>query len=87
MTNLKKDLIKYLNDNFTMKPLRLVTVQKDVDVRKYLFELYDGNKIEAVLMNHDYGNSLCVSSQVGCNMGCKFCQSGRLKKLINLENF
>ena len=87
MTNLKKDLIKYSNDNFTMKPLKLVTVQKDIDVRKYLFELYDGNKIEAVLMNHDYGNSLCVSSQVGCNMGCKFCESGRLKKLRNLETF
>ena len=38
-------------------------------------------------MNHDYGNSLCVSSQVGCNMGCRFCESGRLKKLRNLETF
>ena len=85
MTNLKKDLIKYLNDNLDMKPLKLVTKQEDVDVKKYLFELDDKNKIEAVLMNHDYGNSLCVSTQVGCNMGCKFCESGRLKKFRNLE--
>ena len=87
MTNLKKDLIKYLKENLSTDRLKLVTVQKDVDVRKYLFELYDGNRIEAVLMNHDYGNSLCVSTQVGCNMGCKFCESGRLKKLRNLSAF
>lgn len=62
MTNLKKDLIKYLNQNFSMERLKLVKKQSDVDVNKYLFELYDGNKIEAVLMRHDYGNSLCVSS-------------------------
>lgn len=87
MTNLKKDLIKYLKENLSMEGLKLVTVQKDVDVRKYLFELHDGKTIEAVLMKHDYGNSLCVSSQVGCNMGCRFCESGRLKKLRNLETF
>ena len=50
-----------------------------------MFKLSDENLIEAVLMNHDYGNSLCVSSQVGCNMGCKFCESGRLKKVRNLN--
>ncbi len=87
MTNLKKDLIKYLKERLSIDRLKLVTVQKDIDVRKYLFELYDGNKIEAVLMNHDYGNSLCVSTQVGCNMGCRFCESGRLKKLRNLNAF
>ena len=85
MTNLKKDLIKYLKENFSMDTIKLVKKQSDVDVKKYLFELYDGNKIEAVLMNHDYGNSLCISTQVGCNMGCKFCESGRLKKVRNLE--
>ena len=85
MTNLKKDLIKYLNDNLDMNHLKLVTKQEDVDVKKYLFELSDGNKIEAVLMNHDYGNSLCVSTEVGCNMGCKFCESGRLKRVRNLK--
>lgn len=87
MTNLKKDLIKYLKQNFSMEKLKLVKKQSDVDVNKYLFELYDGNKIEAVLMRHDYGNSLCVSSQVGCNMGCRFCESGRLKKIRNLNAF
>lgn len=87
MTNLKKDLIKYLKENFSMDTIKLVKKQSDVDVKKYLFELYDGNKIEAVLMNHDYGNSLCVSTEVGCNMGCRFCESGRLKKVRNLFVF
>ncbi len=87
MTNLKKDLIKYLKENFNMDTLKLVKKQSDIDVKKYLFELYDGNKIEAVLMKHDYGNSLCVSTEVGCNMGCHFCESGRLKKLRNLNAF
>lgn len=52
---------------------------------KFLFELYDGNTIESVLMRHDYGNSLCISSQVGCRMGCKFCAStigGKLRDLL-----
>ncbi|MBQ1495920.1 MAG: 23S rRNA (adenine(2503)-C(2))-methyltransferase RlmN, partial [Bacilli bacterium] len=44
----------------------------------------DGNKIESVLMEHDYGLSICISSQIGCNMGCAFCESGRLKKVRNL---
>ena len=87
MTNLKKDLIKYLKENFSMDTIKLVKKQSDVDVKKYLFELYDGNKIEAVLMNHDYGNSLCVSTEVGCNMGCRFCESGRLKRVRNLNAF
>lgn len=84
MTNLKKDLIKYLKENFSMGELKIIKKQEDVDVKKYLFELFDGKLIEAVLMKHDYGNSLCVSSQVGCNMGCSFCESGRLKKKRNL---
>lgn len=87
MTNLKKDLKKYLKDNFYFSNLELVKIQKDVDVRKYLFSLEDKNKIEAVLMKHSYGNSLCVSTQVGCNMGCRFCESGRLKKNRNLKAY
>ena len=87
MTNLKKSLIELLKENFTMEILKLVKVQSDIDVKKYLFELFDGNKIEAVLMRHDYGNSLCVSTQVGCNMGCRFCESGRLKKVRDLEAY
>ena len=87
MTNLKKELISFLKNNFSLETLELITVQSDIDVKKYLFKLSDGNKIEAVLMKHDYGNSICVSSQVGCNMGCRFCESGRLKKIRNLNSY
>ena len=85
MTNLKKDLITALKNDFIINNLKIVAKQSDLDVYKYLFELDDGNKIEAVMMNHDYGLSLCVSTQVGCNMGCQFCESGRLKKVRNLK--
>ena len=85
MTNLSKDLIKKLEDNFYFERMEIIKKQSDKDVSKFLFKLTDGNHIEAVLMNHDYGNSLCVSSQVGCNMGCKFCESGRLKKVRDLN--
>ena len=85
MSNIKKEVIDKLKQDYNMDNLKILTKQEDVDVVKYLFELSDSNKIEAVLMRHDYGNSLCVSSQVGCNMGCTFCESGRLKKVRNLE--
>ena len=85
MTNLSKDLISKLDNNYYFDQLTIIKKQEDKDVSKFLFKLSDNNLIEAVLMNHDYGNSLCVSSQVGCNMGCKFCESGRLKKVRNLE--
>ena len=84
MTNIKKDLIEKLKQDFYIDKLTIKKIEKDVEVHKYLFELSDGNLIEAVLMMHDYGKSLCISSQVGCNMGCKFCESGRLKKVRNL---
>ena len=87
MSNIKKDVINYLKEDYNLDELKIITKQVDVDVVKYLFELSDSNKIEAVLMKHDYGNSLCVSSQVGCNMGCTFCESGRLKKVRNLETY
>lgn len=61
---------------------------KDNSTAKLLFELYDKNTIESVLMRHDYGNSLCVSSQVGCRMGCKFCAStigGKVRDLLPSE--
>ena len=85
MTNIKKEVISYLKEDFKINSLEILTKQEDIDVIKYLFKLEDNNKIEAVLMKHDYGNSLCVSSQVGCNMGCRFCESGRLKKVRNLN--
>ena len=87
MTNIKKDVITKLKADFSINQLHIIDKKSDVDVHKYLFELNDSEKIEAVLMNHDYGNSLCVSSQVGCNMGCAFCESGRLKKVRNLEAY
>ena len=86
MTNVKKELIDYLNENFTLGSIDTLAVEKDTDVCKFLFKLNDGQKIEAVYMNHDYGNSLCISTQVGCNMSCAFCESGRLKKVRNLES-
>ena len=87
MSNIKKDIIEKLKTDFEMYSLKVLDHKQDIDVHKFLFELRDGEKIEAVLMNHDYGNSLCVSSQVGCNMGCSFCESGRLKKVRNLETY
>lgn len=86
MTNLSKELIGKLEENFFFDDLNIIKKEIDTDVSKFLIKLFDGNLIEAVLMNHDYGNSLCVSSQVGCNMSCRFCESGRLKKVRNLTS-
>ena len=86
-TNLKKDLREKLKNDFDIKFINIKRCEKGIGVRKYLFELVDGNFVEAVLMEHDYGISVCVSSQVGCNMGCKFCESGRLKKVRNLDTY
>ena len=85
VTNIKRDVLEDIMNNYTLSDITIVKVEKDEDVHKYLFELSDGEHIEAVLMFHDYGNSVCISSQVGCNMGCKFCESGRRKKVRNLE--
>lgn len=87
MTNIKKDLIDKLAEDFNTDMIKIVKKQEDKTASKYLFKLVDDNYIEAVLMYHDYGISVCVSSQVGCNMGCKFCESGRLKKVRNLETY
>lgn len=84
MSNLSKNLIAFLKENFEIKLLDIETYEESVDTKKYLLKLTDGNKIECVLMFHDYGKSLCVSTEVGCNMGCAFCESGRLKKVKNL---
>ena len=83
-TNIKKEVRDRLKKDFVISNISIVTVEKAKDVRKYLFKLNDKEHIEAVLMYHNYGNSLCISSQVGCNMGCKFCESGRRKKVRNL---
>ena len=77
MTNISKKFIQTLKDN-----AKLITLQKEevqiskIDgTRKYLFALEDGNVIESVLMKYKHGNSVCISSQVGCRMGCRFCAS------------
>lgn len=85
MNNLSKDTIKTLKDNFKNDFIKIEKKQEGKDTFKYLFKLIDGSLIETVLMKHNYGNSICISSQVGCNMGCSFCESGKLKKLRNLE--
>lgn len=84
MTNIKKEQIEQLKKDFTFKNIDIVDKKEGKDVIKYLFKLEDNRFVEAVLMKHDYGNSICVSSQVGCNMSCAFCESGRLKKIRNL---
>ena len=85
--NIGKDNIELLKKDFTNDFIKIIIKQEDKDVIKYLFELKDKQRIETVLMYHDYGISICVSSQVGCNMGCKFCESGRLKKVRNLDAY
>ena len=85
MTNIGKDNINYFKENFVIDELICEKVQISSDgTRKYLFKLFDGNYVETVLMQQEYGYSVCVSSQVGCNMGCAFCASGLHKKIRNL---
>lgn len=86
MTNISATSKVKLASEFSFAGIKLVKKQISADkTRKYLFELNDGERIEAVLMHHDYGCSVCVSSQVGCSMGCKFCASGKFGKVRNLE--
>ena len=84
MSNIKKEIIDVLKRDYVIENITLDKVERDIEVNKYLFTLNDDNHIESVLMRHDYGTSICISSQVGCNMGCRFCESGRLKKVRNL---
>ena len=86
-SNIKKEVLAKMQEDFNADFIKIEQVLEGKDVKKFLFRLLDGEKIEAVLMEHDYGLSVCVSSQVGCNMGCKFCESGRLKKVRNLETY
>lgn len=77
ITNLPNDLMAKLKENFYDKALVIekTFVSKD-GTEKYLYKLNDGNIIEGVFMPHNYGNTLCVSTQIGCRMGCTFCASG-----------
>ena len=77
MTSIKKDLRAYLEENYIANPIKIkeTYISKDGS-KKFLYELPDGNLIEGVFMPHNYGDTLCVSTQVGCPMGCAFCASG-----------
>ena len=69
-----KEKIEQTQEIYGVKPVDCF-ISKIDGTRKYLFELYDGNIIESVLMKYKHGNSVCISSQAGCRMGCKFCAS------------
>ena len=85
MTNISKKLRQYLSDELSFPDLKVASHQVSNDgTEKFLFELNDGNIIETVLMRHDYGNSVCVTTQLGCNIGCSFCASGLHKKQRDL---
>ena len=77
MTNLSKELRKKCEEAYTYTTLEAVRVQESkIDgTKKFLFELEDGNVVESVWMKYKHGNSVCISSQVGCRMGCRFCAS------------
>ena len=86
MTDLPVSLIEKIKADFYINPLKELTRQVASDgTTKYLFEMQDGSSVEAVLMHFHFGDSLCVSSQIGCNMGCSFCASGLLKKQRDLS--
>ena len=77
MTNLPAELREKLKQNYISQPVKIENelISKD-GTRKYLFSLCDGNIVEGVLMSYKYGNTICISTQVGCRMGCSFCATG-----------
>lgn len=88
MTNLPQTLRGFLDEHYSIDLLHEIIRQTSEDgTVKFLFSLHDGFAIESVLMTHEYGLSLCVTSQVGCSMGCTFCASGLKKRTRNLEVF
>ena len=85
MNNVNKECIQLLAENFEIQTLTLHMRQESSDgTNKFLFRLKDGNLIETVLMRFKYGLSVCVTTQVGCNIGCSFCASGLLAKSRDL---
>ncbi len=85
INNLSTTVKERLISDFELTNIEFLTKSEDENACKYLFRLSDGHTIETVLMKHDYGNGVCVSTQVGCNMNCAFCESGKLKKIRNLK--
>ena len=87
MTNLSLELRKKLEENYTMCNYNILKKQESKDgTIKYLFDVLDGNAIETVLMRYHHGNSICVSSQIGCKMGCKFCASTGINFIRSLNS-
>ena len=86
MTNLSKELREKLNKEYTICNFNILNKQESKDgTKKYLFDVLDGNAIETVLMKYHYGYSICVSSQIGCKMGCKFCASTGIEFVRSLS--
>ena len=87
MTNLSKELREKLKQEFSMHNFNILKKQESSDgTKKYLFDILDENAIETVLMEYHHGKSICVSTQVGCKMGCKFCASTGVKFVRNLSS-
>lgn len=87
MTNLSLELREILKQEYEIKEFKILKKQVAVDgTRKYLFDVLDGNAIETVLMEYHHGFSICVSSQIGCKMGCKFCASTGIPFARNLTS-
>ncbi len=87
MTNLSLELREKLKQNYDMHNFNILKKQESSDgTKKYLFDVLDGNAIETVLMKYHHGYSICVSSQIGCKMGCKFCASTGIAFIRNLES-
>ena len=87
MTNLSLELRDKLKENYTMCNFKILKKQESKDgTIKYLFDVLDGNAIETVLMSYHHGYSICVSSQIGCKMGCKFCASTGIDFIRNLSS-
>lgn len=87
MTNLSLELREKLKEQYTICNFGIIKKQESKDgTKKYLFDTLDGNAIETVLMQYHYGYSICVSSQIGCKMGCKFCASTGIKFARNLTS-
>ena len=85
MTDMPASLLEELAQEYSIEPVKEITRQVARDgTTKYLFQLADGSSVETVLMHFHFGESLCVTSQLGCNMGCTFCASGLLKKQRDL---
>lgn len=85
MTNISLELREKLKQNYTMCNFEILRKQESSDgTKKYLFDILDGNAIETVLMEYHHGKTICVSSQIGCKMGCKFCASTGIQFVRNL---